>query len=153
MRFRKLRIAWSIGCGLVAALLMALWVRSFWTLDMVSRIDCRNIDTTFGSLDGTLYLAHFNAKVAYEGHAINPWAPRDWSYESHETPGTYHGQFEWKRGPTSLNVSLPHWSLAISIALIGAAPWFGRRFSLRTLLFVMTLVAVTMGLVVWASRK
>jgi hypothetical protein len=50
------------------------------------------------------------------------------------------------------NVTLPHWSLAIPIALIGAASWFGRRFSLRTLLIVMTLVAVTMGLVVWSVR-
>src|SRR6478735_2894696 len=28
MRFRKLRIAWSVGCGLVCVLLIVLWARS-----------------------------------------------------------------------------------------------------------------------------
>src|SRR5262245_65176378 len=34
MRFRKLRIAWSVGWGLVAVLLVVLWVRSYWRIDM-----------------------------------------------------------------------------------------------------------------------
>ena len=30
MRFRKLRIAWSVVCGIACVLLIALWVRSYW---------------------------------------------------------------------------------------------------------------------------
>ena len=30
MRFRKLRIAWSVGCGIVCVLLIVLWVRSYF---------------------------------------------------------------------------------------------------------------------------
>src|SRR4051812_24381488 len=33
MRFRKLRIAWSVGCGLACVLLIALWVRSANSFD------------------------------------------------------------------------------------------------------------------------
>jgi hypothetical protein len=33
MRFRKLRIAWSVGWGVAAVLLIVLWVRSFVFLD------------------------------------------------------------------------------------------------------------------------
>src|SRR5438105_1666000 len=33
MRFRKLRIAWSVFWGLAAVLLIALWVRSYWILN------------------------------------------------------------------------------------------------------------------------
>jgi hypothetical protein len=29
MKFRKLRIAWSVGWGLLAVLLVVLWVRSY----------------------------------------------------------------------------------------------------------------------------
>jgi hypothetical protein len=29
MTFRKLRIAWSVGCGIACVLLIALWVRSY----------------------------------------------------------------------------------------------------------------------------
>ena len=39
MRFRKLRIAWSVSCAVVAVLLMVLWVRSFWTIDLISRVN------------------------------------------------------------------------------------------------------------------
>ncbi len=34
MRFRKLRIAWSVGCGVLCLLLIVLWVRSYWRLDV-----------------------------------------------------------------------------------------------------------------------
>ena len=33
MNYRELRIAWSVGWGLVAVLLCALWVRSYWWAD------------------------------------------------------------------------------------------------------------------------
>jgi hypothetical protein len=34
MRFRKLRIVWSVVCGVAAVLLIALWVRSYWWCDV-----------------------------------------------------------------------------------------------------------------------
>src|SRR3954469_25199078 len=33
MKYRKLRIAWSVGWGVSAVLLMALWVRSYFIRD------------------------------------------------------------------------------------------------------------------------
>ena len=33
-----------------------------------------------------------------------------------------------------------------------ASPWFPRRFSLRTLLIVTTVIAVGLGIIVWVSR-
>ena len=35
MRYRKLRIAWSVVCGIACVLLIALWVRSYSSLDEV----------------------------------------------------------------------------------------------------------------------
>jgi hypothetical protein len=47
-------------------------------------------------------------------------------------------------------VAAPHWMLASLFAAIAIMPWMGRRFSLRTLLIAMTLVAVALGIVaVW----
>jgi hypothetical protein len=34
MRFRKLRIAWSVAWGILCLLLIALWVRSYWWCDI-----------------------------------------------------------------------------------------------------------------------
>src|ERR1700759_2273009 len=33
MKYRKLRIAWSVAWGVAAVLFVALWVRSFWRWD------------------------------------------------------------------------------------------------------------------------
>src|SRR6476469_9127373 len=37
MRFRKLRIAFSVTCLIACVLLIALWVRSYWWDDLVSK--------------------------------------------------------------------------------------------------------------------
>ncbi len=50
-------------------------------------------------------------------------------------------------------VQVPFWFL-IGVALaIGGMSWLKWRFSLRTLLIGMTLVAVLLGLVMWAIRS
>src|SRR5262245_32475259 len=36
MSLRKLRIAWSAFCGLAAVLLVVLWVRSYWRVEMIA---------------------------------------------------------------------------------------------------------------------
>jgi hypothetical protein len=33
MRFRKLRIAWSVSCIVACVLLIAFWMRSYWRSD------------------------------------------------------------------------------------------------------------------------
>ena len=38
MKYRYLRIAFSAFCGLVAVLLVCLWVRSYWRLDSIDSI-------------------------------------------------------------------------------------------------------------------
>ena len=35
MNYRKLRIAWSVVFGVVAVLLIVLWVRSYWWVEMI----------------------------------------------------------------------------------------------------------------------
>jgi hypothetical protein len=37
MRFRKLRIAWSVVCGIFWLLLIMLWVRSYWIVDVLEK--------------------------------------------------------------------------------------------------------------------
>src|SRR5262245_28443668 len=33
--FRGIRIAWSVGCGVLCLLLIALWVRSYWWVEEI----------------------------------------------------------------------------------------------------------------------
>jgi hypothetical protein len=39
MRYRKLRIAWSVGCAIACVLLCVLWVRSYYHADKIWRIN------------------------------------------------------------------------------------------------------------------
>jgi hypothetical protein len=47
---------------------------------------------------------------------------------------------------------LPYWLVFFSVAALASAPWIHWRFSLRTLLIAMTLVAILLGLIVYAAR-
>jgi hypothetical protein len=67
------------------------------------------------------------------------------------TPTRIWGQFHTESGETGV----PFWFLSIATVSIGAIPWWIRtpqRFSLRTLLIVMTLLAVGLGLAVFVLR-
>jgi hypothetical protein len=75
--------------------------------------------------------------------------------------------FAWQRTDSTIWIAIPYWFL-IAISLVvgyclsatltaiyaGAAnlPW-ATRFSLRTLLIATTLIAVVLGLAVWAASK
>jgi hypothetical protein len=52
-------------------------------------------------------------------------------------------------------VYMPHWFLVVGFAVLSAVPWIEHihwRFTLRTLLIATTLVAIVLGLIVWAVR-
>jgi hypothetical protein len=55
--------------------------------------------------------------------------------------------------PRSMSV-MPHWFLLLVSSSAGILPWirWSTRFSLRTLLIATTLVAVGLGLIVYAAR-
>jgi hypothetical protein len=134
MRFRKLRIAWSVFWGLVAVLLIVLWVRSYslishnaspilidWDLDGDHELSASN-------LNGRVYLSHRH---------INPYP---------------EGKFLVLENPITF-LTLPYWFLVFTSAAFGTLPWLiQRRLSCRTLLIAMTLVATALGLIVWLSH-
>ena len=81
MKYRKLRIAWSVVWGIVAVLFATVWVCSSWWEDI----------------------------IVYR-------------------------------------------CLAVLLATVAVAPLVPWRFSLRTLLIASTLIAIGLGLIVWATR-
>src|SRR3954465_14849637 len=57
MKFRKLRITWSVTCGIACALLIALWVRSYWRKDTLEFKDSRKL-VAVESIRGRVVLSH-----------------------------------------------------------------------------------------------
>ena len=53
--------------------------------------------------------------------------------------------FGWQFAASGFAISMPHWIVVLLSATLAALPWIKWRFSLRTLLIGMTLVAVVCG--------
>jgi hypothetical protein len=149
MRFRKLRIAFSATCLIACVLLIVLWVRSYWWEDALGWVQgsARNV-FAIGSMYGW-------AQIMYEpgGDSEEMLLPRfcrlqrppDRSMKSMPS-------FALTANASFTSFRFPIWVLVLLVAAIGAVPWLRWRFSLRTLLLATTLVAVVLGLTVWAMR-
>jgi hypothetical protein len=55
--------------------------------------------------------------------------------------------WNWALGPI---IQVPQWFLLCIIAPLASVSWLPWRFSLRTLLIAMTLIAVVLGAVMWS---
>ena len=157
-RFRKLRIAGSVVWGLACALLIVLWVRSYWWVVSVSKRVSATTWITGWSLEGEiLWMLESNPNDSRPaGWNINKTRIEEFSdimdgnpyYQPHPfgSPLLRRFAFDSKQG------AIPYWFSASIVATLAALPWLRKRYSLRTLLIATTLIAVVLGLVVWASR-
>src|SRR6476620_9350131 len=141
MKFRKLRIAWSVFWGLACVLLIVLWVRSYWWVDMVSKTT-----TTSSGWRVCLFSGRLSARWGPGWRPINKlhWALSRPIEETPAYPSDDVLGFSLRRG----YFSIPIWCAAVMSGLLAPIPWWlskipwSRRFSLRTLLIATTLVAV-----------
>ena len=156
MKFRKLRIAWSVMCGIVCVLLIVLWVRSFTVMDSLlfqysSTSPCLRINSLHAGTFITFRNYGYGASVWRISHTpiADTFMLEDVNGQKVNT-AWFH---VWRNNGTS-EVYAPYWFPLLLSGAHTAAQWIGRsnRFSLRTLLIVTTLVAVVLGLVVWLSR-
>jgi hypothetical protein len=138
MRYRKLRIAWSVGCGIVTVLLIVLWVRSYQKPVLVVQSG-HSILVMAGTIEVDKRAEFYTAPTT------------DWQMKSDDISSLWKPQRENHYQYVSAATVAIWWPVCPSIAC-AAAPWFLRRFSLRTLLIATTLVAVVLGLAVWAAR-
>jgi hypothetical protein len=155
MRFRKLRIAWSVVWGLFAVLLIVLWTRSYvWQEEIgYTFADRRELSCT--SFRGCLQFVWDDT--------IFPQTPSGkWIWGSYHIKETYgNDPLKIATRPWNAEIStdylylgVPHWSLLLLTLGMAVIPWtrqLQRRFSLRTLLIATTLLAVILGLVVYAA--
>jgi hypothetical protein len=163
MRFLKLRIAWSVACGIVCLLLVALWVRSYWWSDIVSyRRDKVTMYRAYSD-DGLVIVRDSSTRLLLMhdppdiGWTLRTTWSRKQSREEARTPliKRVFRRFYWSGWSGTFELLMPYWLSLMLGSALGAAPWlfsFGWRFSLRTLLIATTLVAVGLGVVIVAAR-
>jgi hypothetical protein len=142
MRFRNLRIAWSVLCGIACVLLCVLWVRSYWWSDGAKVYHAPQRMAQLKSMGAAVH--------AYVGH----YSGSESGLRIFSVPLSrihQYAPFDWQPLP-ELRVSVPHYALLIALGTVSAVPWIRWRFSLRTLLIVTTLIAVVLGLIVYTLR-
>lgn len=161
MRFRNLRIAWSVGWGILCLLLIVLWVRTYFVLSAWESAPgpASDVEVLIGK--GEIV-------------ALIRWPPRSstvhWNSLSYsKTEWIYHATrhktvlgFWVTRFPSGYYrdycLIAPFWFLAILSAVLAALPWMPRlgwQFSLLTLFIATTLAAAIqawMSWVVWAAN-
>jgi len=155
MRFRKLRIACFVGCSMACVLLVAMWVRSYSTVDSMRYGMFGRFLLHIQSGSGRIIVFTFPYAREFRtgSFPIEHIGPRDVlstaAFGNHYTLIFYAG---WK--PTAV---VPYWAmLAVMLAAGVASLWSLRdttwRFSLRTLLLATTIIAVLLGIIVWSTR-
>jgi hypothetical protein len=148
MRFRKLRIAWSVVCGVACVLLIVLWVRSHSKWDRLFYHLPSGGTAGFSSWDGNIIVGvEYSRGASYSrGFEFESQLTSQWQLDPSERG------FLFMRDSSEFAVGMPHWFPIILSAVIAAVPWAKQRFSLRTLLIATTLVAVVLGLIAWSMR-
>jgi hypothetical protein len=151
--------------GLLAVLLCVLWARSYWWIDQlvypISTVNCFGLTSVQGQLDlGMSVFPLDGGWIRLDVKDLdNP--PMNVSIFSFSASGPGKQkvfprlQFHRNLDPNLIyEFVLPYWLLVLISGFVCAAPQitWSKRFSLRTLLIATTLVAVGLGLVVWASR-
>lgn len=149
---RRLRIATSVFFAAVTVALCVLWVRSYWRVD---NIWCQV------TAHRTLFLRTTPGKLtwwyAVQSAAHPVWEWKKYTYPTSDFAGNFNGTVTRPILKGNLTTHLEHvvplWipsAIALAVAF-PAAIGLSNRFSLRTLLVVTTLVAVVLGLGVWAA--
>ena len=147
MKFRKLRIAWSVFLSLLWVLVVVLWVRSYWHRDLVTYSSPTGHRVAIGSNRGNVYLIHRiwqpdPGQVVYYGWQYGNGAASELRLMSGWTPLQ-----PWTK------IVIPHVLLLFALVLAACFSWVRYRFSLRTLLIVMTAASVALALIVGLSRR
>jgi ABC-type glycerol-3-phosphate transport system permease component len=120
-------------------LLIAFWMRSCYCFDVAwGPITKANV-FALGSAKGLLVVA---VSPRPSKGAISKSV---WGFETY--PHSVNKHFG-----LSSEVIVPDCILIVLVAAMGALPWIRWRFTLRTLLIATTLVAVVLGLSVYAMR-
>jgi hypothetical protein len=140
-RFRKLRIAWSVACSIAAVLLVSLWISSYRQSETVVRYSPKSLFRT-SSTNGQIccWYERINA-LSWSGGA-------SWQFMEGNTPAPFRPNGFSSSPPT---LTIPYWFALLCVLCAGVVAWPTYRFSLRTLLIATTLVAVVLGLAVWAA--
>lgn len=180
LRFRRLRIAWSVFWGIACVLLIALWVRSYVYCDDLRGPISKSKFMLVASLAGGIQVrwedGKPNPRLYYPSrweHTVGSVADFNKSLDEHRDMEATTAKLVksvvphdrsrinmtmrigWYRDRNTIFV--PYWLSVLLTGVLAVAIGMSRSyrfsFSLRTLLITTTLMALALGLIMWLSRS
>jgi hypothetical protein len=142
------RVAFSVAWGTLCLLAIVFWARSYWYEDygMLAFLPAEHVQVY--STSGPVF-------VSFEHKPARQWA--DWSStRTTIAPATDDiDRVPWLRlafWPTFARLYLAHWFLAVVAGGLALAPWYQHKFSLRTLMLAVTVLALIAGVILGIER-
>jgi hypothetical protein len=136
---RGLRIAWSVWWGILCVLLIVLWVRSFWRIDIVGVWNGYAVD----SIPGTIGIDSNENDYGWRTISIE-----DLKDAKPILPSPVWGTFRLQVNPAYSVFSIPYWFATLLAASFDISAYripLRSQFSLRALLIATTLVALVLA--------
>jgi hypothetical protein len=118
MRFRKLRIAWSVGWGFAAVLLIALWVRSHYRMDVVDASNWYETDSVYGEI---LIMNYDPAICLGDPWSYFQFAASDLGFSEVSSDSTLG--FKLSESPSGKANLFPHWFPTLISSTLASVPW------------------------------
>lgn len=146
---RRVRIAATVFFGVVAVTLGVLWITSYWRFVTGQGRFAELRSIAFYALDGSATLSTVRDNYVWK---IESWDATGFPAMRQVRDRSLAYTFRIPSNSSAVTIQLPLWFPALACGLFAAAPWLRYRFSLRTMLFATTLVAVVLGLVGYAVR-
>jgi len=144
---RYARIALTALLLVACIAMLALWERSYSWADAASLSLLGNREWWIQSIDGQLRFAH-PATTAAHGLRVSKKRPEMVRERDVDMPSVWLFRWPFMTDNKQVWPMIPHWFVAGMLATLAAAPWLRRRFSLRTLLFAMTMAAIVLTAIV-----
>ena len=121
MRYRKLRIAWSVVMGIACVLLIVLWVRSYW-IQYIVRVPV----TSERSIAASSEVGHL--WFAYQRFSNTDWIEFDSGILSDDSAADFRswaGQlgFNLDNDAVGVAIYLPDWFAILTASAISVIPW------------------------------
>jgi hypothetical protein len=144
---RYVRIAFSAVCGVVCLLLIVLWVRSYSTSDFIVGVGANGPASQF-----VFESQYGHLGIGRRPDDLLPSRSMSWSYKTYSHTTSLRPPLPWRTVYTGDTFVTPVWSVLLLLSAIATAPWIRWRFSLRTLLIAMRLIAALLGLIAISIR-
>jgi hypothetical protein len=123
-----------------------LWVRSHWQVDCINLRQTFSVFSTGGCVNAIYDSSQRDSRwyVVFPAHVLEqPSGSIFGFYFRFDAPAPHKGFW----------LGFPDWFVLVILVIASAVPWLRLRFTVRTLLIATTLVAVVLGLIVWAAKS